>query len=105
VEGREEGDGSKQEERATRLQQGERISESGGTEATMHKMSEGMRRDYSSNFFPILREGGGIGVLLETVLLCDLIIWLETQNRASRTPDQDKSGWTKLLVRRYNNES
>jgi hypothetical protein len=29
--------------RVTRLQQGERISEFGGTEATMRKMGEGMR--------------------------------------------------------------
>jgi hypothetical protein len=52
VEGREEGDGSKQEERATRLQQGERISESGGTEATMHKMSEGDAEGLQFQFLP-----------------------------------------------------
>jgi hypothetical protein len=43
-------------------------------------MSEGMQRDYSSDFFPILREGGGIGVLLEMVLLCDLIISTTKKN-------------------------
>jgi hypothetical protein len=48
----------------------ERISESGGTEATRAKQAKGCGdrwRVYSTDFFFILREGVGIGVLLETV--------------------------------------
>jgi hypothetical protein len=49
----------------------ERISESGGTEATRAKQGKGCGdrwRAYSTDFFLILREGVGIGMLLETIL-------------------------------------